>query len=108
MVDDFMHDQLADGCSYQLFKVIDYLKRDDLAIETEFSLPTLRVIRTLNQLLEWRTKPLEIRCDNESELISHEFIEWAKMHRLCIDYIQPDKPQQNAYIERYNKTTRYS
>jgi len=105
---DFMHDQLADGRSYRLFNVIDDFKREGLAIEAGFSLPTMRVLRTLNQLLEWRTKPIAIRCDNGPEFISHEFTEWAKKHEIRIDYIQPGKPQQNAYIERHNKTIRYS
>jgi putative transposase len=91
-----------------LFNVIDDFKREGLAIETSFSLPTLRVIRTLNQLLEWRTKPLAIHCDNGPEFISKGFTEWAKKHGIRIDYIQPGKPQQNAYIERHNKTIRYS
>lgn len=105
---DFMHDQLSDGRSYRLLNVIDDFKREGLAIEAGFSLPALRVIRTLNQLLEWRQKPIAIRCDNGPEFISHEFTEWAEKHEIRIDYIQPGNPQQNAYIERYNRTMRYS
>jgi putative transposase len=105
---DFMHDQLTDGRSYRLLNVIDDYRREGLAIEAGFSLPSLRVVRTLNQLLEWRIKPTAIRCDNGPEFISHEFINWAKQHDIRIDYIQPGKPQQNAYIERYNRTMRYS
>ena len=103
-----MHDQLSDGRSYRLFNVIDDYKCEGLAIEAGFSLPSVRVIRTLNQLLEWRKKPVAIRCDNGPEFISHEFTEWAKKHGIRIDYIQPGKPQQNAYIERHNRTMRYS
>lgn len=105
---DFMHDQLADGRKYRLLNVIDDYRREGLAIEAGFSLPALRVIRTLNQLLEWRDKPLAIRCDNGPEFISHEFVRWATEHGISIEYIQPGKPQQNAYIERYNRTMRYS
>jgi len=57
-----MHDQLSDGRSYRLLNVIDDYRREGLVIEAGFSLPALRVIRTLNQLLEWRDKPLVIRC----------------------------------------------
>jgi putative transposase len=66
-----------------------------------------RVIRVLDQLLEWRKKPIALRCDNGPEFISHEFVKWAKKKGIRIDYIQPGNPQQNAYIERYNRTARY-
>ena len=105
---DFMHDQLSDGRSFRLFNVIDDYRREGLAIEAGFSLPTIRVIRVLNQLLEWRETPTVIRCDNGPEFISHEFTAWAKQRGIRIEYIQPGKPQQNAYIERANRTIRYS
>ena len=105
---DFMHDQLADGRKFRLFNVIDDYHREGLAIEADFSLPSSRVIRALNQLLEWRSKPAVIRCDNGPEFISHEFTQWAQQKRICIEYIQPGNPQQNAYIERHNRTIRYS
>jgi putative transposase len=105
---DFMHDQLADGRKYRLFNVIDDHRREGLAIEPDFSLPSARVIRTLDRLLEWRDKPDVIRCDNGPEFISHVFVNWARKKRIRIEYIQPGKPQQNAYIERHNRTIRYS
>lgn len=105
---DFMHDQLADGRNYRLLNVIDDHQREALCIEADFSLPAPRVIRVLDQLLEWRDKPMAIRCDNGPEFISTEFVRWATRHDIRIDYIQPGKPQQNAYIERYNRTMRYS
>jgi len=61
---DFMHDQLSDGRGYRLLNVIDDYRREGLAIEAGFSLPSMRVIRTLTQLIEWRGKPSLIRCDN--------------------------------------------
>ena len=105
---DFMHDQLSDGRNYRLFNVIDDYRREGIAIEAGFSLPSIRVIRVLDQLLEWRTKPSVIRCDNGPEFISHEFTQWAVKQGIRIEYIQPGKPQQNAYIERANRTIRYS
>ena len=105
---DFMHDQLSDQRNYRLFNVIDDFKREGLAIEVGFSLPSTRVIRVLNQLLEWRDKPVAIRCDNGPEFISSEFVNWAKSKNIRIDYIQPGNPQQNAYIERHNRTMRFS
>ena len=105
---DFMHDQLSDGRKFRLFNVIDDYRREGLAIEADASLPTVRVIRALEQVMEWRPKPAVIRCDNGPEFISHAFTSWAKKHQIRIEYIQPGKPQQNAYIERHNRTIRYS
>lgn len=51
-----MHDQLIDSRKFRLLNVIDDYRREGLTIEAEFSLPTIRVIHTLNQLLEWREK----------------------------------------------------
>ena len=66
---DFMHDQLSDGRRFRLFNVIDDYRREGLTIEAGFSLPAPRVIRSVNQLLEWRRKPTVIRCDNGPEFI---------------------------------------
>lgn len=97
-----MHDLLADGRKSLLFNVIDDFKREGLVMEAGFSLPSQRVIRVLNQLLEWRKKPIALRCDNGSE-----FVKRAKEKGIRINYIQPGNPQQNAYIERYNRAARY-
>ena len=104
---DFMHDQLADGRSIRLFNVIDDFNREALGIEVDFSLPALRVIRTLDQIIAWRGKPSVIRADNGPELISGLLFAWAAKHQIHIQHIQPGKPQQNAYVERFNRTVRY-
>ncbi len=104
---DFMHDQLEDGRSYRLFNVIDDFNREGLGIEVDLSLPSERVIRALNQIIEWRGKPKQIRCDNGPEYISDTLTGWATKNDITIAFIQPGNPQQNAYIERYNRTVRY-
>ena len=104
---DFMHDQLADGRRYRLFNVIDDCNREGLGIEVDFSLPAERVIRALNQIIEWRGQPEIIRCDNGPEYISELLKNWAEEREIRLEFIQPGKPQQNAYIERYNRTVRY-
>jgi len=104
---DFMHDSLEDGRSYRLFNVIDDYNREGLGIEVDFSLPAERVIRALEQLIEWRGNPKVIRCDNGPEYVSAALTNWASQHDIHIEYIQPGKPYQNAYIERYNRTVRY-
>lgn len=54
---DFMYDPLADGRSYRLLNVIDDFSREGLAIEVDLSLPIERVIRALDQIIEWRGRP---------------------------------------------------
>jgi putative transposase len=104
---DFMHDQLQDGRSYRLFNVIDDYNREGLAIEVDFSLPAARVVRALDQVIEWRGKPTQIRCDNGPEYISGLLASWAESRCIQLEFIQPGNPQQNAYVERYNRTVRY-
>ena len=104
---DFMHDQLEDGRTFRLFNVIDDFNREALGIEVDFSLPSERVIRSLEQIIEWRGKPGVLRCDNGPEYVSALVFEWAESKGIQIEHIQPGKPQQNAYVERFNRTVRY-
>jgi putative transposase len=104
---DFMHDTLTDGRSYRLFNVLDDYNREGLGIEVDLSLPAARVVRALDQIIEWRGKPTAIRCDNGPEYLSGALKEWSERRGIRIDYIQPGKPQQNAYVERFNRTVRY-
>lgn len=104
---DFMHDALGDGRAFRLFNVLDDFNREGLAIEVDLSLPSVRVIRALEQVIEWRGKPKVIRCDNGPEYVSGALLSWAAKQQIRIEYIQPGKPQQNAYVERFNRTVRY-
>lgn len=104
---DFMHDALGDGRGFRLFNVLDDFNREALAIEADLSLPSARVLRTLQQVIEWRGKPRVIRCDNGPEYVSGTLQQWAAQQQIRIEYIQPGKPQQNAYVERFNRTVRY-
>ena len=104
---DFMHDQLETGKSFRLLNVIDDFNREALGIEIDFSLSSLRVIRALEQIISWRGRPKVIRCDNGPEYISSALQTWAESKHIKIEYIQPGNPQQNAYVERFNRTVRY-
>ena len=41
------------------------------------------------------------------EYISSKLVLWADKHGIRLEHIQPGNPQQNAYVERYNRTVRY-
>ncbi len=76
-------------------------------VVSERGLSIRLVCSALEQIIEWRGKPKAIRCDNGPEYISGALIAWAKKRKIDIRYIQPGNPQQNAYVERYNRTVRY-
>lgn len=96
---DFMADQLTADRSFRTFNVLDDFNREELGIEADISLSSERVVRTLDQIIEWRDKSRKICCDNGPKNISGTLRCWAKPC-IQLDYIQPGKPQQNAYVER--------
>lgn len=103
---DFMSDALACGRKFRTLNVLDDFNRESLAIEVDYSLPAERVVRVLEQVALTRGYPTFIRVDNGPELISQRLLEWAEQHGVTINHIQPGKPAQNGYIERFNRTYR--
>jgi putative transposase len=103
---DFMHDSLVSGRTFRTLNVIDDFNREVLAIEIDTSLPAAPVIRVLDALAAWRGYPKQLRSDNGPEFISNKLDEWAEKNGVLLDFIEPGKPAQNAYIERFNRTYR--
>ena len=103
---DFMCDSLVDGRRFRLLNIIDDYNRESLAIEIDTSLPALRVIRTLEQLVERKGKPQTIRVDNGPEFISDRLQQWCDDKQIRLQYIQPGKPMQNGFVERNNGSLR--
>jgi putative transposase len=101
-----MSDSLSNGRAIRTLNIIDDYNRQALCIEVDTSIPAERVVRVLEQLLDWRGQPTRIRMDNGSELISKRLARWANDHQIELLHIQPGKPAQNAYIERFNRTYR--
>ena len=103
---DFMSDALYVGRRFRTLNVLDEGMREGLTIEIDTSLPGARVVRTLERVCDWRGFPQSIRCDNGPEFTSEVFVDWCQRMKIAIRYIQPGKPNQNAYIERFNRTYR--
>lgn len=103
---DFMSDSLSNGRAIRTLNILDDYNREALWIEVDTSLPAERVVRVLEQLLLWRATPKQIRMDNGPELISQRLDSWAREKQIELLHIQPGKPAQNAYIERFNRTFR--
>lgn len=103
---DFMADALWSGRRFRTFNVNDDFNRESMKIEIDTSLPSARVIRALDELIELRGAPRRLRLDNGPEFISTALRDWAKRHQVELVHIQPGKPTQNALIERFNRTYR--
>ena len=103
---DFMSDSLYSGKRFRTLNVLDDGVREVLSIVIDTSLPGGRVVRTLEQIAAWRGLPGALRLDNGPELISQVLVDWCEENNVELRYIQPGKPNQNAFIERFNKTYR--
>lgn len=104
---DFMSDGLANGRRFRTFNVIDDFAREGLEIEIDTSITGERVVRVLERIgLERGAAPKRLRLDNGPEMISSALEDWARKHGVHLQFIQPGKPTQNAFIERFNRSYR--
>jgi len=103
---DFISDALSSGKRFRTFNVVDDFNREVLHIEIDTSLTSTRLVRVFEQIQEQHGLPQILRVDNGPEFLGEAFTAWAKLAGMAIRYIQPGKPNQNAYIERFNRTYR--
>lgn len=103
---DFMSDSLWYGHRFRTFNVVDDFNREVLAIEVDLNLPAERIVRVLDRVAMTRGYPVKMRMDNGPELISVKLADWAEEHGVILKFIQPGKPTQNSFIERFNRTYR--
>ena len=103
---DFMHDSLESGRTFRTLNGIDDCNRECLAVEVDTSLPGERVVRTLENIIAWRGKPIQLRSDNGPEFISDAVKKFCSANGIEHRFIQPGRPQQNGFIERFNRTYR--
>jgi len=103
-----MSDSMVGGRRFRTFNLIDDCTREVLAIEIDTSLSSKRIIRTLERVILDRGKPNIIRTDNGPEFTSKDLELWARDNEIQIQFIQPGRPMQNGYIERFNRIYRES
>jgi putative transposase len=103
---DFMSDALCNGRKIRTLNVVDHFNRKCLGIRVGFNMPAKIVIQYCAQFIEMHGKPKRIRTDNGPEFRSKVFQKWLENNDITWSRIQKGKPQQNAIIERFNKTYR--
>jgi putative transposase len=103
---DYMSDALQNGKRFRTANVIDDCNRGCLGIDVAHSLPANRITRWLDTVATVHGYPARLRVDNAPENIAKHMQAWAKQHHIELLYIQPGKPAQNAYIERFNRSYR--
>ncbi len=99
---DFQHDMLATKQRFRTLNIVDDFSRECLTIEADTSLSGVRVARALDRLAETRGLPRVIVLDNGPEMISKALDEWAYRNNVRLQFIEPGKPTQNAFIESFN------
>ncbi|MBU1249255.1 MAG: IS3 family transposase [Proteobacteria bacterium] len=104
---DFMRDTLYSGRVFRTFNAVDDYNREALAVEIDTNLPAGRVVRVLDRVAEERGGyPEKLRMDNGPEFSGTVMAAWAEERGVDLEFIQPGKPTQNSYIERFNRTYR--
>lgn len=99
---DFVSDGFVNGRRLRCLNIVDDFTRECLAIEVDTSLSGLRVVSVLERLAESRGLPKSVTVDNGPEFAGKVLDEWAYRQQLHLRFIEPGKPQQNAYIESFN------
>ena len=99
---DFVHDQLSSGRRFRVLNVVDDFSRECILQLADTSISGIRVARCLTELIQQRGKPKSIVCDNGTEFTSKAMFFWSKDSHVKLNFIQPGKPTQNAFVESFN------
>ena len=101
-----MNDALSNGRRFRTFNVVDDFNREALHIEIDTSITSARLVRVFEQLKSQHGLPEVLKTDNGPEFLGQTFTAWAKEVGMAIQCIEPGKPNQNAYVERFDRTYR--
>jgi len=103
---DFMHDATVLGRKLRVLTTIDEFSKLSPRIVVGHSLGGDDVVRCLQQIAAEHGLPRRLRMDNGPEFRSRPVVEWALRNGVRLEYIQPGKPTQNAFIESFNARLR--
>jgi putative transposase len=95
---DFIFDRLANGRALKILNVVDDFSRRCVGQIVASSITGKSLADFFSRM---DILPRVLRCDNGPEFWSSAFQSWAQK-KVMIDFIQPGKPQQNAFVESFN------
>lgn len=99
---DFVSDCVGRGKVIRMLTIVDDCTRECPAIEVDTSLGGWRVRRVLDRIASERGLPEAIVVDNGPEFRGRAMAAWSEEHGVRLQFIQPGKPTQNAYVESFN------
>jgi putative transposase len=99
---DFLSDCVSTGKVIRMLTIVDDCTRECPAIEVDTALGGLRVRRVLDRIASERGLPEAIVVDNGPEFRGRALAAWSEERRVRLEFIQPGKPVQNAYVESFN------
>jgi putative transposase len=103
---DFVSGRIWRGRRFRVFTIVDDYTRECLALEVDTSIGGARVARVLDRIVAQRGRPEWIRMDNGPAFTGQALDEWGYRNGVKLDFIDPGKPTQNAFIENFNSILR--
>ncbi|WP_156309884.1 IS3 family transposase [Novosphingobium sp. AAP93] len=103
---DFVADTFGASRRLRILAINDDACRENLCLLGDTSISGVRVARELDTLVRLYGKPACIVSDNGTEFTSRAILKWASENKVEWHYIDPGKPQQNAFIESFNGSLR--
>ena len=103
---DFVSDTFGASRKLRMLAVNDDCCRENLCLMADTSISGARVARELDALVRIYGKPSCIVSDNGTEFTSRAILKWAGDNKVDWHYIDPGKPEQNAFIESFNGSLR--
>lgn len=103
---EFVFDRLAGGRSLKCMAVVDDATQEAVALTPDRAISGLHVARVLEAIKGERGLPKVIRSNNGKEFCGRAMAIWAHQNNVALRFIEPGKPNQNAFIERFNRSLR--
>ena len=96
---DFVSDRTQSERKLKTLSIVDDCTKKSPELLVEYSITSKDMTNYFDSL---PFLPSKMRCDNGPEMASRHFLDWAHKRGISIEYIEPGKPVQNAYIESFN------